>query len=83
MTMEVEQNKKYRYVKFIFPTYPCVSDIYVYEKEITETAFEVTYPDVVRYYRNKTWCIFDSEWGYTEIYNVTHWMPLPELPKEE
>ena len=44
---------------------------------------EVTYPDVVRYYRNKTWCIFDSEWGYTEIYNVTHWMPLPELPKEE
>ena len=28
------------------------------------------------------WYDYDSEWGYYEITNVTHWMPLPELPKE-
>ena len=26
---------------------------------------------------------YDSEWGYFEHNNVTHWMPLPELPKGE
>ena len=26
---------------------------------------------------------YDSEWGYTEYENVTHWMPLPELPEKE
>jgi hypothetical protein len=27
---------------------------------------------------------YDNEWGeYTEIENVTHWMPLPPPPKEE
>ena len=28
------------------------------------------------------WYDYDSEWGYYEVSNVTHWMPLPELPKE-
>ena len=28
------------------------------------------------------WYDCDSEWGYCERTNVTHWMPLPELPKE-
>lgn len=28
------------------------------------------------------WYDYDSEWGYYERNNVTHWMPLPELPKE-
>ena len=28
------------------------------------------------------WYDYDSEWGHCEIDNVTHWMPLPELPKE-
>lgn len=26
-------------------------------------------------------CEYDREWGYTEISDVTHWMPLPEAPK--
>ena len=25
---------------------------------------------------------YDAEWGYSYFRNVTHWMPLPELPKE-
>ena len=25
----------------------------------------------------------DREWGYHECRDVTHWMPLPELPKGE
>ena len=25
---------------------------------------------------------YDSEWGYGEMCDITHWMPLPELPKE-
>lgn len=32
--------------------------------------------------RKSGWYDYDSEWGYGEISNVTHWMPLPELPKE-
>lgn len=27
------------------------------------------------------WYDYDSEWGYGEMSGVTHWMPLPELPK--
>ena len=29
------------------------------------------------------WCSYDSEWGYVSTDSVTHWMSLPELPKEE
>lgn len=29
------------------------------------------------------WYDYDSEWGYGEMHGVTHWMSLPELPKEE
>lgn len=28
------------------------------------------------------WYDYDSEWGYCEQTSVTHWMPLPKLPKE-
>lgn len=28
------------------------------------------------------WYTYDSEWGYGEMCGVTHWMPLPDLPKE-
>ncbi len=26
---------------------------------------------------------YDAEWGYSYFRTVTHWMPLPELPKGE
>ena len=29
------------------------------------------------------WYRYDSEWGYVTTNLVTHWMPLPEPPKEE
>lgn len=28
------------------------------------------------------WFSYDSEWGYITCDSVTHWMPLPEPPKE-
>jgi len=46
VTQTVEQNKKYRYIKFQFPSYPCIADIYIYEKEVVETAVEVIYSDI-------------------------------------
>lgn len=27
------------------------------------------------------WYDYDDEVGYYQVTNVTHWMPLPELPK--
>jgi hypothetical protein len=29
------------------------------------------------------WYEYDGEYGDYEVTNVTHWMPLPEAPKEE
>jgi hypothetical protein len=26
---------------------------------------------------------YDGEWGYYEVTDITHWMPLPEPPKGE
>lgn len=32
--------------------------------------------------KREGWYDCSDEWGYYEISTVTHWMPLPELPKE-
>lgn len=29
------------------------------------------------------WYSYDSEWGYIEHNDITHWMPLPKAPKDE
>ena len=34
-----------------------------------------------RYNWENVWYDYDSEWGFVS-YDVTHWMPLPEPPKE-
>lgn len=33
-------------------------------------------------HEKNVWYYYDSEWGYVACCNVTHWMPLPEPPKE-
>ena len=34
-------------------------------------------------YKNPGWYEYDSEWGFCERNDVTHYMPLPEPPKED
>ena len=34
-------------------------------------------------FRKSGWYAYDSECGFYEVSNVTHWMPLPEPPKED
>ncbi len=38
--------------------------------------------DFQRRWKN-VWYDYDSEYGYCVIDSITHWMPLPEPPKEE
>lgn len=33
--------------------------------------------------KDPVWYFYDSEYGYCETTNITHWMPLPEMPEEE
>lgn len=30
---------------------------------------------------NGAWSVYDGEHDFMNVSNVTHWMPLPELPK--
>ena len=43
-------------------------------RKVNEYDFESEWENV--------WYSYDSEWGYVTSDNVTHWMPLPEPPKE-
>lgn len=38
--------------------------------------------DFKRNWKN-VWYEYSSEWGYITVDNVTHWMELPEEPKED
>ena len=37
----------------------------------------------VEMYGRALWYRYDSEYGDYEVNRITHWMPLPEPPKEE
>ena len=37
---------------------------------------------MLRYTPALGWHFYDSEWGDVTVDDVTHWMPLPEPPKE-
>ena len=52
-------------------------DIYSFAKNLRKVD-EYNFKDENR----AGWYDYDSEWGYCERESVTHWMPLPELPKE-
>lgn len=32
--------------------------------------------------KKNVWYAYDREWGFVSTRSVTHWMPLPEPPKE-
>lgn len=54
------------------------SDVVSFAKDgrkVSECTFGKKWPNV--------WYYYDSEWGYIRTDSVTHWMPLPEPPKEE
>ena len=38
--------------------------------------------DFQRDWKN-VWYEYNSEWGYITLDSVTHWMPLPDEPKED
>ena len=44
-------------------------------RKVDEYDFETKWENV--------WYCYDPEYGYYVIDSVTHWMPLPEPPKEE
>lgn len=52
---------------------------------ISKFSFNLEEVDSFDFYgKNRNgWYGYDSEWGYFERDNITHWMPLPEAPKEE
>lgn len=61
-----------------------------------KTEYRITYIDICRYSKNLSdvdafdfagilhdgFYSYDPEYGYYEVCGVTHWMPLPEPPKE-
>lgn len=65
-------------------TYLCCHFFYgSYYTSVRSFAKNLRKVDKYDFDTNKSgWYDSDSEWGYYEVSNVTHWMPLPELPKE-
>lgn len=67
-------------------TYLCCQEFYGH-KSISIYSFAKNLRKVDKYdfqgINRAGWYDYDIEWGYCERDNVTHWMPLPELPKEK
>ena len=66
-----------RYLCYCGESFIKTTDIYSFAKNLKK---------VDKYdFRDKKagWYSYDSEWGYFERSGVTHWMPLPEPPKED
>ena len=64
-----------------------VFEKYAFGTSITTLGFakdgrKVDKYDFHREWKN-VWYRYSSEWGYITIDSVTHWMPLPEPPKED
>ena len=67
-------------------SYLCVADVYRYQvvciKTYAKDLSKVSEEAFAKVFRGG-WYDYDSEDGYYECDNVTHWMPLPEPPKED
>jgi hypothetical protein len=70
-------DKNGKYLCYCGESFIKTTDIYSFAKNLKK---------VDKYdFRDKKagWYSYDSEWGYFERSGVTHWMPLPEPPKED
>ena len=68
-------------------TYLCVFDGWDGRSYIKTASFTTNLEKLDEYdfkgEKRPGWYGYDSEWGFFEYDSITHWMPLPELPKEE
>ena len=71
-----EEDGRYLVVKKIFN-----NSIWQDVLEFAKDGRKVDKYDFHREWKN-VWYLYDSEWGHIITDNVTHWMPLPEPPKE-
>lgn len=66
--------------------YLCVWDGIISSKGIEIFRFAKNLKKIDKYDFPKAkagWYDYDSDFGYMAIKGATHWMPLPELPKEQ
>ena len=62
----------------------CLTKVIGYNHRILSFAKDgekVDYYDLTG--KKYVWYAYDREWGFVSTNSVTHWMPLPEPPKEE
>ena len=63
--------------------YLCISEDFIYIFEFAKDLYKVDKYSFDNRKGKSGFYEFDREWGYYEKERVTHWMPLPELPKGE
>lgn len=61
--------------------YLCISGDFIYIFEFAKDLYKVDKYTFDNRKGKSGFYEFDGEWGYYEKERVTHWMPLPELPK--
>lgn len=66
--------------------YLCYTDTdYGYPIEIASFATNLYEVDEYDFEDEKRagWYCYDGNWGFNEIEDITHWMPLPDAPQKE
>ncbi len=84
----VEDSTTWISVKEILPNkdgrYLVVKNLFNQAQYIGVLSFTKKYKGFEQHLRGKTmWYDYDSEYGDVEVSCVTHWMTLPEPPKED
>ncbi len=71
------KKKEYLVVKNIFDLFQKI-DVCAYSKNLY-TVDKFAFPEEKR----PGWYDYDSEYGYYEITNITHWTELPPMPRKD